>query len=215
MKEKRIVFTGDSITDCDRLWDEGQEKLGFGYVRMIREQLSEAEAGAVRIINRGHNGYTAFQMRQRWEEDCISLKPDTLTILAGVNDLSIHLCGAGGYDGEGFGRHVEWLLRKAREKTGARIILMEPFLFLKPAEYRNWMPALGTFREPLRRLSEQYGTAFIPLWDVFQAAQGQYPVEALTTDGIHLTALGHEMIADEWMKVWRFGKRESLGRRCR
>ena len=49
MKEKRIVFTGDSITDCDRLWDEGQEKLGFGYVRMIREQLSEADRKSTRL----------------------------------------------------------------------------------------------------------------------------------------------------------------------
>ena len=207
MEKKRIVFTGDSITDCDRLWDAEQENLGCGYVRMIREQLSEAEAGTVQVINRGHNGYTAFQMRQRWEEDCISLQPDVLTILVGINDLSIHLCGAGGYDGEGFGRHAEQLLREAREKTGARIILMEPFLFPKPAEYRSWIPVLLTFREPLRRLSERYRTEWIPLWDVFQAAQEQYPVDMLTTDGIHLTALGHEMIADEWMKIWRFGKR--------
>lgn len=207
MKKKRIVFTGDSITDSDRLWDGGQEKLGYGYVRMIREQLSEAEGETIQVINRGHNGYTAFQMRQRWEEDCIFLQPDVLTILVGINDLSIYLCGAGGYDGDGFEGHVEWLLREAREKTGARIILMEPFLFPMPAEYRNWMPDLRTFREPLRRLSERYGTEFIPLWDVFQAAQEQYPVDMLTTDGIHLTALGHEMIADEWMKIWRFGKR--------
>lgn len=207
MEKKRIVFTGDSITDCDRLWDAEQEKLGCGYVRMIREQLSEAEAGTVQVINRGHNGYTAFQMWQRWEEDCISLQPDVLTILVGINDLSIHLCGAGGYDGEGFGRHAEQLLRETREKTGARIILMEPFLFPRPAEYRGWIPVLRTFREPLRRLSERYGTEWIPLWDVFQAAREQYPVDMLTTDGIHLTTLGHEMIADEWMKIWRFGKR--------
>ena len=207
MEKKRMVFTGDSITDCDRMWDKGREKLGFGYVRMIREQLSQREDAGTEVINRGHNGYTAFQMRQRWDEDCISLQPDVLTILAGINDLSIYLCGAGGYDGEGFGIHMEWLLRETREKTGARIILMEPFLFPKPAEYLNWMEPLGTFREPLRRLSEQYETEFIPLWDVFQAAQSQYPADALTTDGIHLTALGHEMIADEWLKAWRFGKR--------
>lgn len=207
MEKKILVFTGDSITDCDRLWDGGQEKLGYGYVRMVREQLSETEAEGIRVINRGHNGYTAFQMRQRWEEDCISLRPDVLTVLVGINDLSIYLCGAGGYDGEGFGRHVEWLIGQARERTEARIILMEPFLFPKPAEYVNWMAALESFREPLGRLSEQYGTEWIPLWDVFRAAQSQYPVEALTTDGIHLTALGHEMIADEWMKTWRFGKR--------
>lgn len=45
MEKKRMVFTGDSITDCDRLWDEGREKLGFGYVRMIREQLSQRRRG--------------------------------------------------------------------------------------------------------------------------------------------------------------------------
>ena len=202
MNRETLVFTGDSITDCDRLWDERQEKLGDGYVRMIREQLPEAV-----VVNRGHNGYTAFQMRQRWEEDCIFYRPDVLTILVGINDLSVYLCGGGGYDAEGFGRHVEWLIRETRKKTEARIILMEPFLFPKPAEYENWMPVLDGFRGALRRLAREYTVDFIPLWDMFREAQNQYGIDELTTDGVHLTRLGHELIADEWIKIWRFAGR--------
>ena len=33
------VFLGDSITDCDRLWDVRPDGLGFGYVRKIKERL--------------------------------------------------------------------------------------------------------------------------------------------------------------------------------
>lgn len=193
---RTLVFTGDSITDCDHLLDGDSRLLGNGYVGMIQERLPEC-----RVVNQGHNGFTVFQMRGRWQEDCINQKPDVLTILAGINDLSICLCGAGGYGADGYGRHMEWLLRETKTKTHARIILMEPFLFPKPEAYQTWFPTLDAFRRTLCRLSGTYHTDFVPLWDIFQRAQARYPVDALTTDGIHLTPLGHEIIARAWLDL--------------
>lgn len=194
---KTLVFTGDSITDCDHLLDTDSQSLGNGYVRMIQEQLPEC-----RVINQGHNGFTVFQMRGRWQEDCICHNPDVLTILAGINDLSICLCGAGGYGADGYGRHMEWLLQETQTKTHARIILMEPFLFPKPEAYKTWIPSLDTFRRTLRRLSETFHTDFVPLWDIFQTALTQHSPDELTTDGIHLTHLGHEIIARAWLNIF-------------
>ena len=191
-----LVFTGDSITDCDRLWDERRDRLGDGYVRMIQEQLPDAV-----VVNRGHNGYTAFQMRLRWREDCISRNPDVVTILVGVNDLSPHLYG-GGYGPEGYRECLEQMVAEAESRTHARVILMEPFIFPWPAEYANWIKPLEGFRLETRALAEERGLSFVPLWDIFQEKRRICGDEKLTVDGIHLTSAGHAIVAEAWMKVY-------------
>lgn len=191
---KTIVFTGDSITDCNHMFDA--EGLGEGYVRMIQKTLPEDK-----IVNRGYDGYTASMVSRVWDEICIRYQPDLVTLLVGVNDLSAYLCG-GGYGAAGFREQVERILQKTREETDAKIILMEPFLFPWPAEYRNWMEPLADFRRQVRELSKWYETGFVSLCDIFQNAQEQIPAEKLTVDGIHLTELGHGILAEAWMREY-------------
>lgn len=207
MKEnaKCLVFTGDSITDCDRLWDERPEGLGFGYVRMIYEYLSGKEE--VKIYNRGHNGFTAFQMHSRWKTDCIALDPDDLTILVGINDLYMYIGGAGGYGAEGFGNHLEKLVREAKAETGARIILMEPFVFPKPREYILWDEPLSKFCRQVKNISESYQTGLVPLGMIYKEAQRKWSLDELTVDGIHLTEKGHEILAAAWLKEYLSGEK--------
>lgn len=38
------------------------------------------------IHNRGISGNKVFQLDERWEKDCLELKPNLLSILIGVND---------------------------------------------------------------------------------------------------------------------------------
>lgn len=187
----KIVFTGDSITDSGHMFEP--EGLGNGYVRMIQEKLPGHS-----VINRGYDGYIASRVFRVWDEICVSYQPDIVTLLVGVNDLCAHLC-AGGYDAAGFGHYVEQIILRTKEMTSADTILMEPFLFSRPAEYKTWMEPLGRFRMELRRLAEEHQTGFVPLWDAFREAQERYPVEELTVDGIHLTALGHRIVAEAWM----------------
>lgn len=198
---KRLVFTGDSITDCDRLWDDRPDSLGFGYVRMIAEALARTEP-ETEVLNRGHNGFTAFQMKIRWEEDCISLSPDVVTILVGINDLYLHIGGAGGRGAEGYALSLEQMIKEVRERLGASLILMEPFVFPEPQAYAAWEEPLGEFRLEMKRLAEQYRTGFVPLWEIFREAGQRLPLAALTTDGIHLTEKGHEIVAVSWLKEY-------------
>lgn len=189
----KIVFTGDSITDSDHMFEP--EGLGNGYVRLIQEKLPEH-----RVINRGYDGYIASRVLRVWDEICVSYQPDIVTLLVGINDLSAYLCGGGGYDAGGFGHYVEQIILRTKEKTSAEMILMEPFLFPHPAEYINWMAPLQEFRMQIRELSKKYHTGFAALWDVFGKAQKRYPVDALTVDGIHLTSVGHRILAEAWLE---------------
>lgn len=195
--EPVLLFAGDSITDANHLWEPQINRLGTGYVRLISEKMPNA-----RILNRGHDGFTAGMMRRFWEEDCISLQPDLVTILVGINDLSEHLCWGNRHGAEEYEKHLEWLINETLEKTNAKIILMEPFVFPRPAEYINWIEPLAAFREKVLHLAIQYETKFVPLWNIFQNAQKRRRVEDLTVDGIHLTEAGHEILADAWLEVY-------------
>src|SRR4030042_7163758 len=82
-----VLFQGDSITDADRNpFDLGD--LGSGYVAMVAERFSAVhpEVGAV-FLNRGVSGDRIRDLRSRWQEDCLSLKPDVVSILVGINDV--------------------------------------------------------------------------------------------------------------------------------
>lgn len=196
--EQTFLFGGDSITDADHLWEPQTDYLGNGYVHIISEKLPNAK-----ILNRGHDGFTASMMRRFWESECISQQPDIVTILVGINDLAEHLCWGGSHGAEEYEKNLEWLIKKTTKHTNAKIILMEPFIFPRPAEYINWMEPLAEFREKVRSLANKYRTGFVPLWDIFQEAQKQYKVDELTVDGIHLTRVGHEILADYWLQIYR------------
>ncbi|PKB15407.1 SGNH/GDSL hydrolase family protein [Flavobacterium sp. 5] len=68
-EEKRVVFFGDSITAG---WMTYDPKL----------------FGNKKNINRGINGQTTSQMLIRFKQDVIELKPETVIILAGTNDIA-------------------------------------------------------------------------------------------------------------------------------
>lgn len=41
----------------------------------------------LRFTNRGVSGNRTCDLLARWDQDCIVLKPDYLTILTGINDM--------------------------------------------------------------------------------------------------------------------------------
>lgn len=69
LNEKRIVFMGDSIV-------AGWELNTINFFENNK------------IINRGINGQTTSQMLIRFRTDVIELKPETVVILAGTNDIA-------------------------------------------------------------------------------------------------------------------------------
>ncbi|HJS08718.1 MAG TPA: GDSL-type esterase/lipase family protein, partial [Pirellulales bacterium] len=87
-----ILFQGDSITDAGRdraLESEpnSSKALGGGYAWLAAAQLLvDAPQAGYKIFNRGISGNKVYQLAQRWQADCLDIKPDVLSILIGVND---------------------------------------------------------------------------------------------------------------------------------
>ena len=67
--ENRVVFMGNSITE--------------GWLNMRPEFFADKP-----FVNRGIGGQTTPQMLVRFRQDVIALKPSTVVILAGINDIA-------------------------------------------------------------------------------------------------------------------------------
>ena len=81
-----ILFTGDSVTDCDRNRND-PVSLGFGYAGSIARQLGmNFKDLDLRIQNTGISGNRTCDLIDRWNTDCIDLQPDWVSILVGVNN---------------------------------------------------------------------------------------------------------------------------------
>jgi lysophospholipase L1-like esterase len=86
-----ILFQGDSITDSGR--DRKQTGvntttgMGTGYALLAGSNLLlHNPEKNLQIYNRGISGDKVFQLADRWDAECLQLKPNVLSILIGVND---------------------------------------------------------------------------------------------------------------------------------
>ena len=89
---KKIIFLGDSITDADHNFSqkrEGEPSLGNGYVRQIADLLETKMPGKTDIRNGGHDGFTVQGLLRMLDYDCLSRRPDVVSILIGSNDAAV------------------------------------------------------------------------------------------------------------------------------
>lgn len=192
-----LLCLGDSITDCGRIFDS--PPLGNGYVRQLANRLTD-EGKNWQVINKGMDGLTLSKLLQNFTESALSMQPDILTILIGINDISLMQntgrtpaqqqdrmdCFFGDYD-----RLLAALFPKI-----PHILLLEPFIFSYPAEYINWLPLVQRMSQGIKNLAKKYHLTYIFLQEPLNKAVQAYGAENITTDGIHLTAKGHEIITD-------------------
>lgn len=206
MNKKRLLFAGDSITDADHLWDPGPDRLGHGYVHLIAEELKKEEktehAAVPEIINSGFNGYRAEDLLRRWNQVCLCRQPDLVTLLVGVNEAGAAMEGMI-TEPEIFERTFERLITEVLDNTRADMILMEPFLFRRPAYLITWRKYLDPLLPVISHLAAKYSLPFIPLDRPLNELVDRLGVDQVTVDGIHLTETGNRFLAERWLEVYR------------
>lgn len=197
---KTLLFLGDSITDCNHYFDP--ENLGYGYVRMISEQINTPDKN-YQVLNKGNDGFTVPSVRRLWKRSCLNLKPDFITILIGINDLAV-IKNTGITLSVGlaeFREQYQALIDDIRMMTDSSILLMEPFIFPWPAEYTAWEEDLHTLSNLIQELAVKNTLSFLPLWDELRTTAKSEGYSEITTDGIHLTPNGHKLIASKWLET--------------
>lgn len=203
-----VLFQGDSITDWGRDKSKSQPNdsgaLGNGYAFLLAAELLNTYASkSLKIYNRGISGNKVYQLAERWDADCLSLKPNVLSILVGVNDFWHTL--SFGYKGtlDIYKSDYRKLIdRTLKALPGLKLVICEPFA-LKDVKAVNdkWFPAFDGYRIAARDLANEYGAPFVPFQSVFDKALHTAPGSYWTIDGVHPSVAGCQLMANAWMET--------------
>lgn len=158
----QIICLGDSITDCNHLFEDFP--LGNGYVQILSEmfrnqtpsfsisgdtvgrsssavQLTDKSTGAIHFRNCGINGFTVARVLENIRQHRIFLHcSPVITLLIGINDIGL-IMNTDRMDSQKeqmmreFATHYNELLNLLTADA-RQVILMEPFIFPHPEESR-------------------------------------------------------------------------------
>ncbi len=203
-----ILFQGDSITDAGRKKDEtgfnNANALGSGYAFLAAAQLLQKNPSkGLKIYNKGISGNKVYQLAERWEQDCLHIQPDVLSILIGVNDYwHKH---AGRYDGtiEVYRKdYISLLERTKKALPKVQLVIGEPFALkgIKAVD-DSWYPAFDAYRQASKEIAGIFNAIFIPYQTIFEKATKHAPGVYWTHDGVHPSVAGAQLMAEAWLKA--------------
>lgn len=204
-----ILFQGDSITDNGRSKDNNSPNdfnaLGKGYALLAASSMIRQYAAKnIQIYNRGISGNKVPQLQERWEKDCLALSPTVLSILIGVNDYW-HKRG-GNYAGSAklYKEQYEKLLDTTLEKLPQiKLIIGEPFAVKNVKHVDDtWFPEFAAYQNAAKEVAKAYKAVFIPYQTIFDQAEKQANGSYWTTDGVHTSLAGADLMAQHWLECF-------------
>ena len=205
----RVLFQGDSVTDGGRGRNQDPNHiLGHSYVFIIAARQGAAFPDLrLTFINRGVSGNRVSDLAARWQSDALELKPDVLSVLIGVNDVLLGFRDSKPVSIEMYEQAYDRLLAETvAAMPRVKLMLGEPF-FLRgkrtDAQYAEWQVTMPQIRVVVEKLAVKYHAPVVHYQKIFDDACQRAPVEYWIWDGIHPTYAGHQLMADEWERVYR------------
>ena len=203
----RILFQGDSITDCGRDYNN-DSVLGRGYAHLVSASLGYSEPGEHTFINKGISGNRIVDVYARIKRDILNYQPDIMSILIGVNDVWHELSESpNGVDADKFFKIYSMLIEEVKEALpNIKIIIMEPFVLEACSTEGAWdyfKTETKKRAEMAKKIAEKYSLPYIELQGGFDELAKKAPNSYWLGDGVHPTAAGHEFIKNEWLKAYK------------
>lgn len=206
---KRILFIGDSITDCGRRTAE-HAPLGCGYLNHLHLlSLARQPSRPIEFINRGIGGNTAEDLWSRWTEDVLAEKPDGLVVMIGINDCNRYVTNPQQNEQqspESYRQYLNDCLKETRNAfPSLPILLAAPFFMGQSNDTRQYRgrvnQKLPEYHKQLTALSEAHGTAYTDTQRAFQSVLSYHPPSVISEDMVHLNALGAVILAEHYYRV--------------
>lgn len=203
-----ILFQGDSITDAGRKKTDmdanSQSALGGGYAHLAAaDLLYQFPSLKLKTYNKGISGNKVYQLAERWDADCLQIKPTVLSILVGVNDFWHTLVN--NYTGtiETYKNDYQTLLKRTLDALpGIKLIIGEPFALKNvKAVDDTWYPVFDAYRQAAKDIATDFNAVFIPYQSIFEKALKQAPASYWTTDGVHPSVAGTQLMAAAWLQT--------------
>ncbi|MDR2201611.1 MAG: SGNH/GDSL hydrolase family protein [Clostridiales bacterium] len=197
-KNDVILFDGDSITDCGR--DRNDLHSLAGYSNAVAATLAalRPELG-VTVFNRGVSGDRTKDLLSRIGGEIKEIKPTVVSILIGINNVWRKFDSNDPTGAAVFQREYRAIL-DACKKTAGRIVIIEPFIIPSAPDKQIMRAELETSIAAIRSLAAEYKTEFIPADGIFAELSVKNGAELYSFDGVHLTEVGHAVLAAEWLK---------------
>ena len=207
-KGARLLFQGDSITDMK--WGRNQRDrnhyLGHSYVYLIAARLGvDMPEAQLDFYNRGMSGHKVRDLKARWQKDAIDMKPDWLSILVGVNDVSRGERST--LDFQKWEEDYRFIVDRSRKvNPNLRIVLMDPFVLRMTRlsaddVWKRWRGEIDKLGEIVSRLAHECKAIHVETQKIFDQAAEEVSCEHWIWDGVHPLPQGHELIARNWLQA--------------
>lgn len=228
MPQRRVLYIGDSITDGGwgksggdmrpsserQEWDKNHV-YGHGYVEQCASFFeSHYPEDEMQFWNRGISGNTLHQMSERWQEDCLDLHPNVISILVGTNDIHYYLeqkqrDSTQTFDLSAWEAEYRLLLDRTKaEIPGVELVLCTPFVAKagwvgEMANYyeREWL--VKQLASIIRKIAKDYNATIVPFDEMFEQLRTEHPTSNNSYwiwDGIHPTPAGHRRMSELWIE---------------
>ncbi|RYG49185.1 GDSL family lipase [bacterium] len=200
----RLLFIGDSITDCGRSRPLGEGGgLGNGYVSLIDAHLTvNAPERKVRVLNTGSGGDTVRSLSARWQTDAIDLRADVLSVMIGINDVWRQFDSPNPEAGVPLSEYedtLNLLLEQARQ--GVRSVLLATPFYIESNPDDAMRATMDRYSDVVRRIADQNGYHLVDTQAAFDAITAHRYAAGLAWDRVHPNLAGHLAIARAFLSV--------------
>ncbi|WP_432991533.1 SGNH/GDSL hydrolase family protein [Dactylosporangium sp. CA-233914] len=192
---QRVLFIGDSITDCGRTGPLAPH--GDGYFNLLRSLVTARHPEvALTWLNRGVSGDTVRNLRQRWSRDVLDERPDWLSVMIGINDVW-RAFGDRPHEAvpiDEYESTLRALLTEAVEATGCRLIVGTPY-FIEPDLTDPQRAQSDRYAAVARRIAAEHGALLVDTQAMFDDLLTHRPPSAWAPDRVHPGIEGHAALA--------------------
>ena len=203
----RLLFIGDSITDCNRERPVGEDKgdgLGNGYVSLVHALITAVTPWMnIQIVNMGIGGNTIRDLDARWQSDVLNLSPDWLSIMIGINDVWRQIDSPLQTEYHVLIDEYTTTFERFLQTTLPRLkglVLMTPYL-IEPNPSEPMRGMMDRYSDVVRQLADKYQCVLVDKQEAMDAVLRHVHPMTLAGDRVHPGLSGHMILALAFVKA--------------
>jgi lysophospholipase L1-like esterase len=206
----KVVFMGDSITDCGRTQPVGEGlfgPFGNGWVNVVVGLIGAAyPAHRLRLVNMGTSGHNVRDLDARWERDVFEQKPDWVAMMIGTNDVWRQFDSPLQPETHVYLEEYAATLEKLVSTTVPTVkgmVLMTPF-YLEPNRSDAMRAMMDRYGAAVKDIAAKYGTLCVDTQAAMAGLLRNYHSAAVAWDRVHPNIVGHTVLAKSFLDAVGF-----------